>query len=300
MNLYLCLLVKRHGIVLTCLLMVSYMSDTELQAILQRAQGFSQKNTKNINQTADSDPLHELADNTVTKSHALNRAYYRFSITEKRCMEALISKLHPLRSDNQPDLELTAAEYARAYSVSQKTAYRDISTAVDALMHRVVTADRLGGKPGKRQLNIMDSAEYMDDEGKIVCCFTKSATPHLIGLREKFSSYPLRDAVNFSSSYTWRFYEILVSWAQPKSQTQGRFAGWIKRQSVDELREMLGVPESYKWTHFQKQVLDVVIPELRKKAHIVVFIERVKTSRKITHLNISFIEDDQIEMKLES
>ena len=27
----------------------------------------------------------------------------------------------------------------------------------------------------------------------------------------------------FNSSYTWRFYEILVSWAQPKAQTQGRF-----------------------------------------------------------------------------
>lgn len=276
------------------------MSDVELQAIIQRAQANREAKIQNGNSLADEDPLHELAENTVTKSHSLSRAYYRFSITEKRCMEALISKLHPLRGDNQPELELTAKEYSDAYGVSQKTAYRDISTAIDALMHRVITADRLNGKPGRHQLNIMDSAEYKDDEGKIACSFTKSATPHLIGLREKFSSYPLKNAVDFSSSYTWRFYEILVSWAQPKNQTKGRFTGWIKRQPVDELRDMLGVPKSYKWTHFQKQVLDVVIIELREKAQIAVFIERIKTSRKITHLNIDFIEDEQIKMKLEN
>ena len=48
-----------------------------------------------------------------------------------------------------------------------------------------------------------------------------------------------------------------------------------------------------------QDILDISIKELREKAKIVVFIERVKTNRKITHLNISFIEDDQIEMSLE-
>lgn len=271
----------------------------QMLATLRRAQEAQQARTKNTNIMANADPLHELADNSVTKSHALSRAYYRLSLTEKRCMEALISKLHPLRTDNSPELELTALEYAKAYNVPTNIAYRDISGAIDALMHRVVTADRLNGKPGKIQLSIMDSAEYRDDEGKIVCSFGKKITPYLLGLREKFSSYPLKKAVNFQSSYTWRFYEILVSWAQPKKETKGLFAGWIKSQSVDELREMLGVPSSYSWGKFDTQVLQVAISELRANARIAVFIERIKTSRKITHLNISFIEDDQMEMPLE-
>ena len=53
---------------------------------------------------------------------------------------------------------------------------------------------------------------------------------------------------------------------------------------------MLGVPESYKWDNIQKQVLNVVQAELKDKAGIDLFIERLKTSRKITHLNIKFIE----------
>ncbi len=271
----------------------------DVEAQLARIKENIEARTMNANREVESDPLHDLADNSVTKSHALSRAYYRLSITEKRCMEALISKLHPLRGDNDTDLELTALEYAKAYNVPTNIAYRDIAGAIDALMHRVITADRPNGKPGKIQLNVMDGAEYKDDEGKIVCSFGKKITPHLLGLREKFSSYPLKRAVNFQSSYTWRFYEILVSWAQPKQETGGKFAGWINRQSVNELREMLGVPDSYAWGKFDTQVLQVVSNELREKAKIAVFIERVKTSRKITHLNISFIEDDQIEMTLE-
>lgn len=270
-----------------------------VEAQLARIKANIEARTKNANKEAQADPLHDLADNSVTKSHALSRAYYRLSITEKRCMEALISKLHPLRGDNETDLELTALEYAKAYNVPTNVAYRDISGAVDALMHRVITADRPHGKPGKIQLSVMDSAEYKNDEGKIVCSFGKKITPHLLGLREKFSSYPLKKTVNFQSSYTWRFYEILVSWAKDKKETGGKFAGWISKQPIDELREMLGVPDSYKWDNFQKQVLDIAIPELREKAKIAVFIERVKTSRRITHLNISFIEDEQIEMLLE-
>lgn len=276
------------------------MNDLEkMLASLERAKANMQAKTNNSNTDADADPLHDLTNNSITKSHALSRAYYRLSLTEKRCMEALISKLHPLRNDNHAELELSALEYAKAYDVPTNIAYRDLSGAIDALMNRSITADRANGKPGKIQLNVMDYAEYKDDEGKIICSFGKTITPHLLGLREKFSSYPLKKAVDFQSSYSWRFYEIIVSWAQPKQDTKGLFAGWIKNQSVDDLREMLGVPESYTWGMFQKKVLDVVIQELRQKANIAIFIERIKTVRKITHLNISFIEDDQLEMQLE-
>ena len=232
-----------------------------VEAQLARIKANIEARTKNANKEAQADPLHDLADNSVTKSHALSRAYYRLSITEKRCMEALISKLHPLRGDNDTDLELTALEYAKAYNVPTNVAYRDISGAVDALMHRVISADRPHGKPGKIQLSVMDSAEYKDDEGKIVCSFGKKITPHLLGLREKFSSYPLKKAVNFQSSYTWRFYEILVSWAKDKKETGGKFAGWISKQPIDELREMLGVPDGYRWNMFETRVLDTAVQE---------------------------------------
>ncbi|HRJ94983.1 replication initiation protein [uncultured Thiothrix sp.] len=276
------------------------MSDNELQAILARAQANRQARTKNTNIDADANPLHHLADNTITKSHALSRAYYRLSLTEKRCMEALISKLHPLRTDNQlQHIELLATEYLKAFPDAGKHAYEHLSGAGDALVNRVITIENPSEGIAKDKLTLMARVRYQPKQGKIICTFNPLVVPHLIGLREKFSSYPLKKAVDFQSSYTWRFYEILASWAQPKKDTKGSIMGWIKNQSVDELREMLGVPDSYSWGKFDTQVLQVAINELRNKSKIAVFIERIKTNRKITHLNISFIEDNQVEMPLE-
>ena len=272
------------------------MADFEAQ--LARIKALIEAKTPNANVEADANSLHELKKNTVTKSHALSRAYYRFSLIEKRCMEALISKIHPQRLDNPQLLTLTALEYAKTYKINEKTAYRDISKAATGLTHTTITVDRANGKRGKVEIPLMAIAEHMEDEGRIECKFNMEFLPHLVQLSGKFSSYPLENVVDFQSSYTWRFYELLVSWAQPKNQSDGKFVGWIKIE-VEELRKILGVPDSYSWGMFNKKVLTVALNELREKARVALFIDHIKTSRKITHLNIKFIEDNQLNMSLE-
>lgn len=293
------LLIKKNTIINLFFFLVSPMPELDqMMRMLDRARLNTEARTANVNVQADANPEHDVADNSVTKSHALSRAYYRFGLVEKRCMEALISKLHPLRSDNNlQEIELSALEYSKAFDISRPMAYRDIARAIDNLIGTVIRVD-LGKKIIK--LSLMTKAEYVESNGRITCEFNPHIVPHLIGLREKFSSYPLKKAVSFSSSYTWRFYEILVSWAQPKQKTDGRFMGWIDRQSVEELREMLGVPDSYTWNVFEKRVLKVAQAELKEKANMFITFERVKTSRKITHLNIKFIEDDQLQIQLKN
>lgn len=261
-------------------------------ASLERARLNREAKSKNPNVEAEGSRA--VTDNTVTKSNALARAYYRFNLIEKRVMEALISKIHPQRLDNPQMLELSALEYAKAYDVSSSISYRDISKATTGLATTTLTLERTGGKKGKIEIPLMAIAEHMEDEGRIQCRFNSEFLPHLIQLSGKFSSYPLKQAANFTSSYTWRFYELLVSWAQPRNETEGKFMGWIDKQSVDELRLMLGVPATYRWINFDA-MLEKCIAELREKAGIAVFIERVKTSRKITHLNIKFIETPKTE-----
>jgi plasmid replication initiation protein len=266
--------------------------DKNIDSALARIKANIEKRTANTNIAADKDPRHELIENNVTKSNALSRAYYRFGLVEKRCMEALISKLNPLRNDNFQEIELRAVDYAKTFNVSEKIAYRDLESAVHGLMRRVISAEEPGKRKPKRiEFTLMAKAEYIEDEGRVICVYNPLIVPYLIGLREKFSSYPLKAAVDFSSSYTWRIYELLVSWAQNKKDTEGVFVGWFT-PSVDELRQMLGVPDSYKWSDFQKQVLEVAKTELLEKANIHVNITRIKTSRKITHLKIEFIKSD--------
>ena len=263
---------------------------TELLAILDRAQSNHEKQTSNSNTLATADPAHELTDNSVTKSNALTRAYYRFSLVEKRCLEALISKLNPLRNDNLQHIELKATDYAQTFNVSQKHAYEHLASAADALLNRVIIVPESADKTIK--MTVTAQAVYEKRIGKITVTFNPLIVPHLIGLREKFTSYPLKQAVDFSSSYTWRFYELLVSWAKPGKTTGRYFMGWFNTE-VDELRGMLGVPQSYTWSMFNKRVLEVTKQELLEKTHIHLKVTQKKTNRRITHLKIEFIQAEK-------
>lgn len=260
---------------------------SDLETSLARIKANIEKRTVNKNTLANADPGYELANNTITKSHALSRAFYRFGLVEKRCMEALVSKLNPLRSDNIQEIELRAVDYAKVYEVSEKHAYEHLTSAADALLNRVITVHE--DKGNIRKMTLTAQAVYEKKAGKVTIMFNPLIVPHLIGQRGNFSSYPLKLASRFSSSYTWRFYELLVSWAQNKEDTGGVFAGWFT-VSVEDLRQMLGVTESYTWNMFERTALNVATAELLEKNNIQVSITRKKTGRKITHLKIEFIE----------
>jgi len=159
--------------------------DTNLESLLDDIKSNIEKRTENTN-TKDG-AGRDLRNNSVTKSNALSRAYYRFGLVEKRCMEALISKLHPLRNDNFQEIELSATDYAKAFSVSDKTAYRDLSSAVYGLVRRVITTEEYDNKrKSKVEFTLMSKAKYIEDEGRILCIFNPLIVPHLIGYGNGF------------------------------------------------------------------------------------------------------------------
>lgn len=262
-------------------------SADDLVASLMRSQQNRERHTANANKEA-AKKKRDLSKYKVTKSNALARAFYSFTLSEKRVFEALVSQIHPLRTDNEQKLAVTAKEYSKAYGVELPNAYTQLSNAVDGLLNKIIVVE-LDERKETHKFNLTSRAIYKHQQGAIEVEFSKHMIPHIQGLRDRFTSYPLKQAANFRSVYTWRFYELLVSWAKPKKEVQGHFAGWFKAD-LFELRKQLGVPESYRFDNFQAKVLNVVTRELAEKAHIHLSIERIKTSRKITHLDIRFIE----------
>jgi plasmid replication initiation protein len=265
-----------------------------MEAWMARALALAEKSAQDNHSKIADDDRHQLTDNSATKSNELARAHYRFNLPEKRCMEAMVSKLNPasLNEFQTQDIELKATDYAKAFGISEKSAYREMSNALDALQKRIITTrEDFKGRPAVVKRPLIFRGVYEDGKGKITASFHPDFIPHLIGLREKFTSYPLQKAVNFSSSYTWRLYEIMCSWSQDKKITSGVFLGWFT-VSVDELRQQMGMPESYLWVNVER-TLTKATDELWEKARIKTVITRTKTSRKITHLKFEFCEDQQ-------
>jgi len=261
------------------------MNITQLMA---RIESRIKLDSKNKNKPNNPEEGRNLNENSTTKSNSLARAYYRFNLIEKRVMESLISQLNPkCEAVSQiQKLELKAIDYSRTFNVSKKHAYEHIENAVGGLMHKVFS---ISTPKGREEFTLMSNAQYVDGEGKITCSFNPYIVPHLIGLHQKFTKYPLVATINFKSSYTWRMYEVLVSWAKNPKHTDGILAGWFTME-INELRQTLGIPKSYKFNHVKLRVLDLAKIELKQNLGIELEIKYIKTGRKITHVKFSFAE----------
>jgi plasmid replication initiation protein len=265
-----------------------------MEAWMARAFAIAEKASQDNHDKIADDSRHQLDENTVTKSNELARAHYRFNLPEKRCMEAMVSKLNPLTLNEwqTQDIELKATDYARTFGISEKSAYREMANALDNLQKRIITTkEDYKGRPAIIKRPLIFRGVYEEGKGKITASFHPDFIPHLVGLRARFTSYPLANAVDFSSSYTWRLYEIFASWAQSKKETNGVFLGKFT-VSVDQLRLQMGMPETYQWVHVN-DTLTKATDELWQKARIKTVITRIKTSRKITDLKFQFCEDQQ-------
>lgn len=260
--------------------------------LIQRARALEARarERENKQHTANrQDESRSLTDNTVTKSNALARAYYRFGLVEKRVMEAVVSKLNPLTADKPQPIRITAQEYADAFSCHEKTAYRDLEAAGKAIVRRIIQVRESDSILHEFPLASRATYNSADGAGSVTIVLSSEITPHLIDLRNRqFVKYGLKECCDFSSSYTWRLYEVLLSHQMDKKFTGGLIAGeW--RYEIGELRKLLGVPISYQWVHISK-MLDHSRAEILEHAKIQIEIERIKTGRRISHLKFQFAE----------
>ena len=240
------------------------------------------------------DPRHKIEENSVVKSNRLARAYYRFDIVEKRIMEAMISKLDSLLANKEQmqDIRLEASEYANAFGVKLHKAYEEMAGAVHRLMRTVITIRE--SDDVKREYTLMAEAVYHKGEGHITATFNPKIVKHLVNLREHFLSYKLKQTVSFKSSYTWRLFEIMMSW----KKSDRPVAGWFT-VSVEELKEMLGAPKKYRYKDLRVWAIDKAIEEIDRELNIKVWYEPIKRGRRVEMLRFNFMEDEQQRLDLE-
>jgi len=108
--------------------------------------------------------------------------------------------------------------------------------------------------------------------------FNEKLKPHLIQLGT-YAKGNFKYLLSFKSEYSKRIYMLLSQWRTRKS----------KVYEVDELKEMLAVPKSYKYNDFKRHVIVKAEKELKEKGDIFFTFEEIKLGRKVTHIHFSII-----------
>jgi len=215
-------------------------------------------------------------DKKVVISNQLNEAVQVLTISEKRLLMLLITKVNAQNIDSE--IVMTTAEYATEYQIAGKGVYSVMRAAQDRLFDRYVII-------GNRRLRWTVTDNMPDTlSGKIVCKVHSDLKPHIIGLKQKFTQYYLRRAGDFKSLYSWRLFEKIM---------QFRTQGWW-RVSVVDFKETLNVPKTYD-SDFQKvriRVINMAMKEI-KAAGLPVKLETEKLGRSVHMLKFTFPTEQQ-------
>jgi plasmid replication initiation protein len=265
------------------------MIDERLSGLPKNLAERIQKHTSEAGQTAQdeiqADPRYDLTENTVTKSNALARAKYSFSLAEKRTMEMLISKMNPLGMQfneyGTVDLTLFASEYAESTNTPVAHAYRDLRLAIKSLGVKIITVTE-----GEYEVDrpLLFKAKYHAKQGHIIASFHPEFMPHLLHLAKEFTKYPLLEALKFRSQYTWRLFEMLMS---VKAQRKP-----VLSLSVDEFREKMGIPNSYRWVNISRTI-DACINEIETKTEFEVSLKKTKKGKAFAWLDFEIQQRKQ-------
>lgn len=218
----------------------------------------------------------------VSISNIASRSAQGLSLIEKRMLALGFSKNNPLKAPHgigydQRRIKITAIEYAKEFDVSQKTAYRDLQKACANLFDRYLRYEIKTPKGLKeRKLRWVQDVTYHHGEGWIEYQFTSAISQHLFKLEKNFTTYKLKQASALRSIYSWRLFELILSWRSKDNQNIGDFT-----IDLDKFREAMEIPSSYTFKDIRKRCIESSIKELKQKDGIVVVYNTIKKGRSV-------------------
>lgn len=143
-----------------------------------------------------------------------------------------------------------------------------------------------------RFYNLLDSLPTHRADDNIVArlVFDERVVPRLSNLKASFTQVDLSDVAGFTSTYTFRIYQLLM---------QYKSTGFVKI-SLDDLRFMLMLKLKYPLVaDLKRWVIETAVKEINEKTPYAVKYELIKKGRKFTHLELKFKEKDKPKQPLE-
>lgn len=121
-------------------------------------------------------------------------------------------------------------------------------------------------------------------DGIITVRFQEQLKPFLLELKGRFEQIPLKNALQIGTTYAKRIYVMLKEYEKIGHRVF----------DLDELRELLKTPKSYKdYSLLRSKVLDVAVAEINKHGDIkIAYEETKKRGRKVVEIKFTIRKND--------
>lgn len=208
----------------------------------------------------------------VTKANTLITSNYDLSLEEQRIILTLASTVQPEDEDFKP-YKFKISDFMELLGIEDKSKYSVIPKVTKELMKKVFEIEN-GNKI--TQIAWLSSAEYEKGTGIVELEFSPKLKPFMLGLKEFYTSYRLKNILELKGKYSIRMYEIIKSNEFKK----------VAEITVDELRKILKADKgSYLvYQNFKNRIIIQAQKELKEKTDISFDFKEIKTGRKVTAL----------------
>jgi plasmid replication initiation protein len=222
---------------------------------------------------------------TVCKANQLIEASYRLTLNEQRVISACIAQVDsiaPLMATDK--FELSAKDFAKLFSISEKRAYGELQDIAKNLYQRSLTIhnpDPTQPKLKKLETRWISTIGYIPEDGKIFLHFSQGILPYLSELKEQFTKYELNQISGMKCIYAFRLYELLMQW-----KTKGS-----REIEIEWLKKHFELDASYdRMDNLKRRIIDPAVKDINENSNYQVRWEQRKTGRKVTHLVFTFSE----------
>lgn len=211
----------------------------------------------------------------VIKSNFLVEASYKLSAIEQKIILSLSTKI---KKEDQEFKKYTfnLGELSSFLGLNTNADYAYLQETTRALLSKVLILKK---ENSLLQTHWFESVEYFEKTGTVSMCFSPDLKPFMLQLKENFTKFQLKYAIQLKSRFSIRTYELLK---QYESIGTREFL-------LTDLKEMLGVgPEDYPlYGNFKAKVLLVAQKELQAKTDIAFDFEEIKVGRSVGRIRFT-------------
>jgi len=222
----------------------------------------------------------------VVKSNKLLEARYKLTLQEKRILLDMISKIQ--RDDDELCVYRFDAKYlADLTGVKIDGLYKELKLITRRLLKRTLDIHETDEV---LQVNWLASAHYKHKKGYVELEFSTKLRPYLLGLKELYKSYQLKNVINLNSFYSIRIYELLKQYEQTDRKS--------RTFDVEEFKDILKIPKGYKYNNVKKLIINAQ-QELAEKTDLLFSLTEKKKRQRVVSITF-YIEKKGKEIEYEN
>lgn len=206
------------------------------------------------------------------------------TLTEKKLINFAIAELTPeqLKGDTFPEQVFDVKEFCDAIGVRERgyqKALRELTLNILSKPFEIIKPN-FKGDVTLSQLNWFTVCEYNTNKSTITLQFHKDLGPHVLQLKNQYTTYRLEDTLQVKNIYTLDWYELFVSYSSMKNSLE---------MDMKEIREFLGVLKKYgRDIDVIKACVRKPIKEINDKTDMQVEMEEIIEKQKIVSVVFNF------------